>query len=145
MRILTIALMAAVALTSLQAASAQTRVKPQETPPPGMSLQKKAPMPDLHIPHAGSVGGSDTKFMVQVKNSGAVDSPAAQLRGKNMNPHRLSVTLAQVPPIKAGQFVWVAMELDTPARRHDSLQLRVDPNNAIAESDEGNNFRLFNW
>jgi hypothetical protein len=84
MRILTIALMAAVALTSLQAASAQTRIQPQQAPQ-GVTLQKQIPKPDFVILHASAIGGND------------------------------------------------------------DMSVRVDAKNAVAETNENNNFRLFNW
>lgn len=144
MRILSLALTAAVALTSLQAASAQTRVQPQQAPQ-GLTLQKQAPKPDFVILHASAIGGKNDQFMVQVKNDGAADSPAAQLLGSNTNVHRASQAVVPVPPIKAGQFVWVKVELPKAAQSGDRMSARVDHKNAVAESNENNNFRLFNW
>jgi len=105
-------LAAVMAVASSQAAVAQMRVQPQPaTPTPAPMLQKKAPKPDLVILHASAIGGKNDQFMVQVKNAGAADSPATQLLGTNTHVHRNSHAVVPVPPIKAGQFVWVKVEL----------------------------------
>lgn len=144
MRILTIALMAAVALTSLQAASAQTRLQPQHAPQ-GLTLQKQAPKPDFVILHANAIGGKNDQFMVQIKNAGAVNSPAAHMRSRNMNPGNTGAALTAIPAIKAGQFVWVKVELNRPARPGDRILAEADYNTAVAETKENNNNYAFNW
>lgn len=73
------------------------------------------------------------------------DSPAAQLLGSNTNVHRFSQAFVPVPPMKAGQSVWVKVELPKTAQDGDRMSVRVDAKNAVAETKENNNFRLFNW
>jgi hypothetical protein len=148
MRILALALAAGLALTAVQAASAQTRVQPLQPTPPAPTLQKKAPAPakpDFVILHAGAVGGSNNKFMIQVKNDGPADSPNAFLRNRNMAPGNVGVALTAVPAIKAGQFVWVQAELNKPARPGDRILVEADYNTAVAETKENNNNYAFNW
>lgn len=146
MRKLALTLAAVVAVASTQAAFAQTRIQPQPVnPTPVPMLQKQAPKPDLVILHASAIGGKNDQFMVQVKNAGAADSPATQLLGTNTHVHRNSRAVVPVPPIKAGQFVWVKVELPKASQDDDQMSARIDHKNAVAESNENNNFHLFHW
>jgi hypothetical protein len=138
-------LIAALALSLTAGANAQNRVQMKPTPLGPTVLNKAAPKPDFKILHASAIGGKDNQFMVQVKNDGPADSPAAKLQGRNTNVHRSSQAVVPLPPIKAGQFVWVKVELPKAAKQGDRMSVRVDHNNAVAEIDENNNFRLFNW
>ena len=145
MRLLTIALTGALAMTALQAASAQTRTQPQQTTPPGLTLQKKAPKPDFVIEHASAIGGKDNQFMVKVKNASSANAPSALLQSNNMAKGNSGAATTPMPPIKAGQFVWVKVELNKPARPGDRILLFADHNNAVAEIKEKNNKYGFNW
>jgi hypothetical protein len=148
MRTLALTVMAVLALASAQAASAQTRVQPTPPTPPAPTLQKKAPapaMPDFVILHASAIGGKDNQFMVQVKNAGAANSPAAHLRSRNMASGNTGAALTSVPPIKAGQFVWVKVELNKSARPDNRILVEADYNKAVAETKENNNNYAFNW
>jgi hypothetical protein len=145
MRILTLALTAAVALSSLQAASAQTRVQPSPPAPPGLTLQKQAPKPDFVILHASAIGGKNNEFMVQVKNAAAADSPKAFLRSSNKTAGNKGVALTAIPAIAAGKFEWVKVVLTEPARPGDRILVEADYNKAVAETKEHNNNYAFNW
>lgn len=145
MRTVSYALIASLALCLAAGANAQTRVQPKPTPPGPTVLNKAAPKPDFLILHASAIGGKNNQFMVQVKNDGPANSPAAKLQGRNTNVHRSSQAIVPLPPIKAGQFVWVKVELPKAAEQGDRMSVRVDHNNAVAETNEDNNFRLFNW
>lgn len=147
MRILTLALMGALALATFDGAAAQTRVKPgaPSPPPPTLTLKKQAPKPDFVILNAAAIGGSNNAFMVQVKNAGAANSPAAHMRARNMANGNTGVALGQIPAIKTGQFVWMKVELNRPARPGDRILLEADYNTAVAETKENNNNYAFNW
>jgi len=123
-------------------------VKPGAPTPPSPILQKKAPapvLPDFVILHASAIGGSDNAFMVEVKNAGAVNSPAAHLRARNMVGGNNGAALAQIPAIKAGGFEWVKVELNRPARAGNRILVEADYNKAVAETKENNNNYAFNW
>ncbi|MEO3427888.1 CARDB domain-containing protein [Pelagibius sp. CAU 1746] len=145
MRIVTLALMGAIALASAVDASAQTRVKPQQPTPPAPTFQKQAPKPDFLILHASAIGGTTNQFMVQVKNAGAANAPGALLQSVNMANGNSGAATTPVPPIKAGQFVWVKVELNKRARPGDRILLFADHNNAVAEIKETNNKYGFNF
>lgn len=145
MRTLASALLGALALASMDAALAQSRLQPDTPKPPVLQLQKQAPKPDFVIMHASAIGGSATEFMVQIKNAGAVDSPGALLQANNMTPGNSGAATTPFVPIKAGQFIWVKVELNKRARKGNRIMLFADHNNAVAEVKENNNKYAFNW
>ena len=144
MRTVSYALIASLALSLTAAAQAQTRVQTQ-TPPPGLVLQKQAPKPDFVILHASAIGGKSDEFMVQVKNDGAVNSPTAKMRSRNMTPGNNGAAVNILPPIKAGQFVWVKVVFNEPVRPNQRILVEADHNKAVAETKENNNNYAFNW
>lgn len=145
MRVLTLMLMAAVALTATQAAAAGQRIQPAK---PGAQLKLDAPpavKPDYVILHADNVGGSSTKLMVQVKNDSAVNSPAgAALKATNKTAPS-GVGVAAIPPIPAGGFVWIPVELNKPARPGARIMVVADHTKKVSEAKENNNRYAFNW
>lgn len=145
MKSMTFALLAALAIGSTQMAVAAERAKPV---PAGAQLKLKAPpaaKPDFVIQHASAIGGSDTQFMVKIKNAGAVNSPGALLQASNATGVAPGNATDPYLPIKAGQFIWVKVELNKPARKGDRILLFADHNNAVAEIKETNNKYAFNW
>jgi len=140
LRIVTHALIASLALSLAGTALAETRAPA----PSGLTLQKQAPKPDFVILHASAIGGKNDQFMVQVKNDGAANSPAAHLRSGNKTGAN-GKALTPLPPIKAGQFVWVKVELNKAARPGDRILVEADYNKAVAKTKENNNNYAFNW
>ena len=146
MRILTLALMASVAIASTHAAMAGQRDKPSTPKPPLGIDSPSAAKPDYLIMHASAVGGSAKKLMVQIKNDAAVNSPAgAAVKAANMTGASPGTGVAPIPPIPAGGFVWVAVVLDKPARPGDRILVMADHNTAVAETKENNNKYGFAW
>lgn len=146
MRSFTCALIASLALTVAGNAVAQNRAPVQPTPAPALQLNTpNAAKPDFVILHASAVGGKNDVFMVQVKNDGIVNSPAAHLRSGNKTGTN-GKALTPIPPIKAGQFIWVKVELNKAARPGDRILVEADYNKAVAETKENNNNNYaFNW
>lgn len=146
MRVLTLMLMAAVALTATQAAATGQRLQPAK---PGAQLKLDAPAavkPDYVILHADNVGGSSTKLMVQVKNDSAVNSPAgAALKATNKTGVPSGSGVAAIPPIPAGGFVWIPVELNKPARPGARIMVVADYSKKVAEAKENNNRYAFSW
>ncbi|NIA71003.1 hypothetical protein HBA54_20595 [Pelagibius litoralis] len=145
MKTLTFALLAALAFGSIHSATAADRAKPGQPTPPGLTYQKKAAKPDFVILHAGSVGGTSNELMVQIKNAGTVNSPGALLQANNMAPGNSGAATTPFIHIKAGQFIWVKVVLNKPARKGDRIILFADHNNAVAETKENNNKYAFNF
>ncbi|MGD2118642.1 MAG: CARDB domain-containing protein [Chromatiales bacterium] len=115
------------------------------TPAPAFGVKAPAaPKPDLTIINQGKVGGTDNQLMVQIKNNGADNPQSCFLQGLNYGQGGGGAT-SPVPPIKAGQTAWVKLTFHKVPPRTARMKLIVDYNNKIAESNENNNVRAFNW
>lgn len=149
MRILTLALMGALALTSAIDASAQSRVKPGAPTPPSPTLQKQAPKakPDLVV--IKTVRGPDYqngqgRIFVQVKNRGSAAVGKSYSLATHDNTDGCGTFFA-VPPLAPGAVSSHTIRYCEDIAKGTRIRVTADVNKKIAESKENNNTRHFNW
>lgn len=141
MRILTIALTAALALTSLQATAAETRAPASG---PTQILNKKAPeraKADLVIANVRKTG--DAAFSVYIKNQGTAAAGPSAFKVENAT----SGGSGQQPMggLQAGSGQWIKVTIWPNVKAGDKIKLYADIGAKVAESDETNNAYQFNW
>lgn len=158
MRIVTLALMGAIALTSAVDASAQTRVKPSAPTPPAPSLQKQAPAkpaparslqkkaptrakPDLVVVEHMKAGPA--KVLLRVENHGAGSAAASTLWIRN--EQNLGAHSYQIGPIPAGHGKWVEAEVWPQVEMGDLFLVEADFTKKVVETNETNNRYRFTW
>lgn len=144
MRILTLVVTAAVALSTLQAASAQTRIQPSKPTPTVDSVKQKAPArarPDLVIANTLKVGPDE--FKVYIKNQGVANCPKTGMKVSNTSSGGTGIL--QIPALTAGSGQWVLAKIWPNVKDGDRFVLVADHDNAVAEIKENNNTYAFNW
>ncbi len=152
MRIMTLALMGAIALSSAVDASAQTRVKPQQ-PTPAPTVQKRAPTPaprqlDVAPPKPDLVvvdhmKSGPTTVLLRVENHGA--GPAAASTVWIRNQENLGAHSYQIAMIPAGHGKWVEAEVWPQVKAGDVFLVEADFTKKVAETNEANNKYRFTW
>lgn len=152
MRIVTLALMGAIALSSAVDASAQTRVKPQQPAPPAPTLQKRAPAPvppqdvapykpDLVV--VNHMKSGPTTVLLRIENHGA--GPAAASTLWIRNEQNLGAHSYQVGMIPAGHGKWVEAEVWPQVKAGDVFLVEADFTKKVVETNETNNKYRFTW
>ena len=144
MRILALALAAGLALTAVQAASAQTRVQPLQPTPPAPTLQKKAPAPakpDLVVVNHMKAGPA--KVLLRIENHGAGAAPASTLWIRN--EQNLGAHSYQIGGIPAGHGKWVEAAVWPQVNAGDLFLVEADFTKKAVETNETNNKYRFTW
>jgi hypothetical protein len=135
----------------------RTAVKPQRTPgkpqrtavePPPAKLALvpailALPRPDLVIRRARPVAGDTSRLEAEVVNVGSGDAAASQVTLVYRRSGHVLARDVAVPPLAAGESIWVALEAPGTLGPGIHVILRVDDAGQIAEADEGNNSRVF--
>lgn len=169
MRIVALALTAAIALTALQAASAQTRVQPLQVTPPAPTLQKKAPVPAKPSPAralqkkaptptpqpqdlapykpdlvvVSHMKAGPAKVLLRVENHGAGPAPASTVwirNEENLGAH--SYQVGMIPP---GHGKWVEAAVWPQVQQGDLFIVEADFTKKVVETNEKNNKYRFTW
>ncbi|WP_169543654.1 CARDB domain-containing protein [Sneathiella aquimaris] len=100
---------------------------------------------DFVILSATRVGGSDTKFGVQIKNQGTQATSGGLLQGLNMGQGGGGAT-AYMPKFKAGETKFVFVDFKTSKfERSDRILFMADYKNDVPESKENNNKYAVNY
>lgn len=158
MRIVSLALIGAIALSAAADASAQTRLKPSEPTPPAPSLQKQAPAkpapertlkkkaptrakPDLVVVQHMKAGPA--KVLLRVENQGAGGAGASTLWIRN--EQNLGAHSYQIGPIPAGHGKWVEAEVWPQVAQGDLFLVEADFTKKVVETNEANNRYRFTW
>ncbi|WP_299395513.1 CARDB domain-containing protein [Pelagibius sp.] len=149
MRIVTSALLGALALASMDAALAQSRLQPSTPKPPAPELQLKAPasLPDLVVIKA--VRGPDYsngqgRIFLQIKNTGT----AAVGKSQGLATHDNNVgcgTYFMVPALAPGAVSSHTIRYCEDVPKGTRIRVIADQTKKHAESDETNNRLFFNW
>jgi hypothetical protein len=136
----------------------RTAVKPQRTPvkpqrtavePPRTKVAPvpavlALPRPDLVIRSARPVPGETSRLEAEVVNVGSSDAAASQVTLVYRRSGHVLARDVAVRPLAAGESIWVALEAPGAIGPGIHVILRVDDAGPIAETDEGNNSRVFN-
>ena len=148
MRIVTSALLGALALASMDAAIAESRFQPSTPKPPAPELQLKAPLslPDLVVIKA--VRGPDYsngqgRIFLQVKNVGT----AAVGKSQGLATHDNNVgcgTYFMVPALAPGAVSSHTIRYCEDVPKGTRIRVIADQMKKYAESDETNNRLFFN-
>lgn len=127
-------------------------VQPVDTKPggpnpggPGQGNIAAAALPNLQIRTAEALdrGRDAAKLKVRVINTGAGPSAATVLKYMYVKDGQTLATSAPVPPLAAGQMVWVNVGSTKPLAEADKIYLRVDDPNKVSETSEGDNSFIF--
>ncbi|WP_193366822.1 CARDB domain-containing protein [Pelagibius marinus] len=153
MRIVTLLMMGAIALSSAVDASAQTRMKPSQPTPPARALPKQAPAPtplpqdvaplksDLVV--VDHMKSGPTKVLLRIENHGAGPAPASTLWIRN--EQNLGAHSYQVGMIPAGHGKWVEAEVWPQVKAGDLFLVVADFTKKVVETNENNNRYRFTW
>ena len=150
MRIVTSALLGALALASMDAALAQSRLQPSTPKPPAPELQIEkgtVKKPDLVVIKA--VRGPDYsngqgRIFLQIKNAGA----AAVGKSQGLATHDNNVgcgTYFMVPALAPGAVSSHTIRYCEDVPKGTRIRVIADQTKKHAESDETNNRLFFNW